>query len=201
MQVLKLLIQHNIWLPYQVGIELGYGLDGQVFEMLYDPTKVIKFCVLYDEGDYYTEYAHRVQVLDYLLHNPSPIYARVIEHGKLGEGERLLLGNQKQGYILYYCVMERLKKLSEDEKKVFHSLLSHEDRGAVKNFSFEKMREILDGLEIGLSFSKERVISFCEQLAVSKVQHLDLHPRNVMVNSLGEFKLIDFDRTILKPVL
>jgi hypothetical protein len=35
--------------------------------------------------------------------------------------------------------MERLNKLSEDEKKVFHSILSHEDNNLRKNFSIKKI--------------------------------------------------------------
>src|SRR5438105_1128298 len=128
MQVLRLVQQHNWTIPHQLGKELGSGADGQAFEII-GSNKVIKICGLFalPNHDLRQEYLQRLQVLDYLLYDPSPIHAGLYEHGRLGDGDRLLFGNQSQRYILYYYVMERLTKLSEDEKKVFHSILSHED--------------------------------------------------------------------------
>lgn len=199
MQTLRLVQQHNLPLPYQLGEEIGIGADGQVFEVLGDPTKVIKICGLFQlpNHDLEREYLQRSQVLDYLIRNPSPAHARVYEHVKLGEWERMF-DHHPQRYILHYCVMERLNELSEDEKKVFHSILSHEDRGIIKNFPLTKLQAILQGLRLGLEFSAERVMIFLEELQKSKVRHLDLHQRNVMVDGQGNYRLIDFDRCLLK---
>ena len=48
MQVLKLLQENNIDINYVLGKELGCGADGQIFELVDFPNKVIKLCVLYD---------------------------------------------------------------------------------------------------------------------------------------------------------
>lgn len=200
MQVLKVIQQHNFQLPYKLGDEIGYGADGQVFNIANDPYKVIKLCILYerDNFDLSKELYIRERVLSYLIDNPSRVYANVYDYVKLGDGERPWLGNQKQKYIIYYYVMEKLEELSKDEARVFHSVLSHEDRGVVKNLSPKKLKEILAGLKIGLDFPEENIIFFIEELKRSKVRHLDLHQRNVMKTSFGEFKMIDFDRAMLK---
>ena len=196
---MKLAQQHGLSIPYQLGEELGYGADGQVFKSLNDPSKVIKICGLFQlpNHDLDQEYLQRSNVLDYLIQTPTTIHACVYEHVKLGEWSRDF-DNHPQRYILYYCVMERLKELSEDEKKVFHSILSHEDRGIIKNFPLNKLRRILQGLGLGLEFSEEKVMVFLDKLKSSKVRHLDLHQRNVMVDNHGNYKLIDFDRCVLK---
>lgn len=199
MQTLRLVQQHNLSLPYQLGEEIGIGADGQVFEVLDDPNKVIKICGLFQlpNHDLDREYLQRSQVLNYLIQNQSTIHARVYEHVKLGEWERTF-DHHPQRYILHCSVMERLKELSADEVKVFHSILSHEDRGIIKNFPLTKLRSILRGLGLGLEFSEERVMVFLAELKMSKVRHLDLHQRNVMVDCHGNYKLIDFDRCVLK---
>lgn len=199
MQVLKLIHQHNCQIMHRIGQEMGRGSDGQVFEIIDDYTKVIKLSVLYEtqNHDLDQEYLQRSQVLDYLIQNPSPIHARVYEHVKLGEWKRSF-DNRSQRYILHYCVMERLKELSGDENKVFHSILSHEDRGVIKNFPIIRLRKILKGLEKGLEFSEGKIVVFLDKLKSAKVRHLDLHQRNVMVDGHGNYRLIDFDRCVLK---
>lgn len=198
MQTLRLVQQHNLTIPYQLGEELGHGADGQVFEVLDDPTKVIKICGIFQlpNHDLEQEYRQRSNVMHHMICDPSPIHACVYEHVKLGEFERTF-DHHPQHYILHYTVMERLAELSEDEKKVFHSILSHEDRGLIKNFPLTKLQSILQGLGMGLDFSENKVMVFLKELKMSKVRHLDLHERNVMRNADGDYRLIDFDRCVL----
>jgi thiamine kinase-like enzyme len=91
--------------------------------------------------------------------------------------------------------MEKLHPLSEDEIKVFHSLVSHEDQNKIKKYSSLEINKILQGLSIGLDFDLHKVMFFCKNLNKLTIQHSDLHPRNLMKDSDGNFKLIDFDRT------
>jgi serine/threonine protein kinase len=179
--------------------KLGDGADGEVFEL--EDNKVIKFCVQFDYGypSLKDSYQKISKTLSYIQYNKPPVYARVYEYDYLGKYDREVFGtDKKQEYILYYYIMERLVGISEDEKKVFHSLLSHEDRGIFKNYSILKIKKMLEGMQLGLDFDMGRVIFFCEKLMQSSIIHNDLHPRNIMKDKDGNFKLIDFDRCTIK---
>jgi hypothetical protein len=94
--------------------------------------------------------------------------------------------------------MEKLLSLSEDEQKVFHTLLSHEDRNLVKNYSPAERQVILQNLRRGLDFDEGRVSLFVDKLNNSPVQHLDIHTRNIMKDANGNFKMIDLDRLTME---
>lgn len=178
---------------------IGDGADGEVFELADDPNKVIKLCVLYDTGSvgYKQTYQYITKSIDHLVQHPHPSYALVYEHVYMGEGSRQVVwGNthKEQPFLLYYYVMEKLGKISEDEAKVFHTILSHEDRGIKKNFSADQLKEILTGLRRGLDFDVEKVILFHDNLKNAPLAHLDIHVRNIMKDANGYFKMIDFDR-------
>jgi hypothetical protein len=187
-------------IPVSVGDRLGDGSDGEVFSIRTDPNKVIKFCILYERLDRgLRDYDRTQKVLEYMLKEQPEPYAKLYEYGHLGDFTRKVVGRRKeQPYVMYYYVMEKLQKLSEDEKKVFHTILSHEDRGIEKNYSSEKIREMLQGLGRGLDFDAEKVTLFCDNIRSAPVSHLDLHVRNIMKDMSGHFKLIDFDRSILE---
>jgi serine/threonine protein kinase len=182
---------------HSIGNRLGDGADGEVFDITDELDKVIKFCVLYETGSVklLNTYKYISKSLNYLMLNNDPAYARVYAHEYMGQYVRDAWQNKKQKYILYYYVMEKLQQISDDERKVFDSLVSHEDRGKKKNYTPDKVKEILLGLNRGLDFNFERVIFFYDSLKKSKIKHLDMHPRNIMKDANGNFKLIDFDRT------
>jgi serine/threonine protein kinase len=200
MQVLKLISENNCNINYQIDKEIGFGADGQVFSLQDITDKVIKFCVQFDyNNSIKNSYRDVSKILSFIKNTNPLVYAHVYEYGYLGEYERNLADKKdKQKYILYYYIMEKLHKISEDEKKVFHSILSHEDRNINKNFSIFKIKNILKGLSLGLDFDFEKVMFFCENLKSSIILHNDLHPRNIMKDNLGNFKLIDFDRCMIK---
>lgn len=184
-------------IPVVPGLKLGDGADGEVFEIQGEPDKVIKFCVIYDTGNrpIHKTFKQVEDLLDYFTDNPASAYARVYSHGYLGEYSRpISWSNKGQAFILHYYVMEKLHKITEDERKVFHSIVSHEDRGIKKNFSPDKIKEMLTGMSVGLDFSVERVMFFCDNFKNTPVSHLDIHVRNIMKDSSGNFKLVDFDR-------
>jgi serine/threonine protein kinase len=180
-------------IPYTLGEEIGSGADGRVFEIPNKPNLVCKIGLLYEEENIEKEWLCRRQVLDYLFQNPSPIHVQVYEFGKLEGGVCPKIAQ----YAETYCIMQRLEPLSNDENKVFHSILSHEDRGIVKNFSTKKLAEILQGLKKGLDFPEQQVMLFIEELKRSPIRHQDLHPRNIMKDDFGNYRLIDLDRCIL----
>lgn len=188
-------------IPVTITNKLGDGADGEVFEYAEDLNKVIKLGILYETGSKTLKqnYKYIINVLSYLIEQPSSTYARVYAHEYIGEWAReVAWKNTTQKYIIYYYIMEKLYKTSEDEKKVFHSILSHEDRGIKKNFSDEKIKEMLHGMASGLDFDEAKVIFFINNFKKTPVDHLDVHVRNIMKDSNGNFKMIDFDRAELR---
>lgn len=186
-------------IPVVPTTNLGDGADGDVYDIQGDNNKVIKFCVLYDfckDEDIESTYNNIDIVLSYLENNNISICAHIYSHGLLFRGFRETVSG-KQKYILYYYIMEKLHKISEDEKKVFHSIISHEDSGKSKNFSASQVKSMLIGMQRGLDFNVEYVINFYNNLINCPIQHGDLHCRNVMKDKNGKFKLIDFDRSKL----
>jgi thiamine kinase-like enzyme len=183
-------------IPCTVGAKLGDGADGEVFDIVGRSDRVIKFGVLYETGSIKLEnsYKYIENVLTHLSSNSSPVFARVYTSALMGTYSRDAWKNTKQRYVLYYYIMEKLNKITDDESKVFDSLVSHEDRGKKKNFTPDKVKEMLKGLRKGLDFDAERVTFFYDNFKKSTVAHLDIHPRNIMKDAAGNFKLIDFDR-------
>jgi hypothetical protein len=179
------------------------GADGEVFAIENDPNRVIKFSIIYDRFSQSPKTIYRkeiVPILDYVMLTQPLICARVYEHGYLGQFSREMPYWKAgiQTFVIHYCIMERLFPLTEDEKKVFHSVVSHEDRGIEKKLLPEKVNEMLRGLARGLDFDAEMITLFCNQLRVASLSHSDLHVRNILKNGAGYFKLIDFDRAILE---
>jgi hypothetical protein len=170
----------------ELSTRLGDGADGEVFELTQDPNKVIKLCVSFNDSINQVE-----RVLHHMINSPAPTHARVYEYVRLGCYRTEIV------YWLYYYTMEKLQKISDDEKKVFHSIISHEDCNAEKNFSLIKVKKMLKGLSKGLDFDAERVIFFYDNCRKTQVAHLDIHVRNIMKDAAGNFKLIDFDRAQL----
>lgn len=202
MQVLQLLKnQHQISLiPYKLGSELANGADGQIFELLDFPNQVIKLSILYcwdDPPSFEKEYLRINQVLSYLLNNNVPIYASVLKYQTLLRSSRKLL-NDNQDFIIYYYVMEKYLKISEDENKIFHTLLSHEDRRISKNYSLSQVKKLLTGLSLGLEFNHNKVLNFFKEIKTCPIIQNDLHPRNIMQDHNDNFKLVDLDRCYLR---
>lgn len=189
-------------LPVEPEERLDDGADGEVLTIAGQPDKVIKLGVIYEHPNReLTVYKQVQRVLDYTMTTQPEAFVRVYEHGYLGTYTRKIVEWRKdhQDFLLYYYIMEKLNKISEDEKKVFHTIISHEDRGINKNYSPEKIREMLQGMSRGLDFNADKVILFCQNLQANQVVHEDLHPRNILKNADGNFKLIDLDRCNLTP--
>lgn len=186
-------------IPFTPTNKLGDGADGEVFDFVEDNNKVIKFCILFQYGNLNLDQQY-INISDTLsfLKNPPASYAKVDQFIFLGKYSRPLVSCEKeQEYILYCYTMEKLNKISEDEQRIFHSILSHEDRGFDKNLSLDKIKEMLQGMSRALDFDQRKVIFFCEDLKQAPIKHKDVHVRNIMKDSSGNFKLIDFDRSEL----
>lgn len=186
-------------LPVKPVERLGDGADGELLTIQDQPDRVIKLGVIYQHPNReLAVYKQIRQVLDYVIAVQPPAFVRVYEHGYLGTHTRKVVGvEETQEFLMYYYIMERLNKITEDEKRVFHSIVSHEDRGIEKNYSSIKITQMLQGMSRGLDFDAEKVILFYNNLRTAHVLHQDIHTRNVMKNALGDFKLIDLDRTTI----
>lgn len=173
---------------------LGKGADGEVY-ITDDPNIVIKFSALYeldnDVTDVYTKTIH--SIINYLISHPVDSFARIYTYECLGTFSKYSLK-----FVLYSYTMEKLENISDDEEKVFHTILSHEDRGIVKNFSIKEVQEKLQGLSLGFNFDENKVIIFYNALKKSPIKHNDIHERNIMKDKMGNFKMVDFDRAQLK---
>lgn len=182
-------------LSVRLGPLLGSGNDGECYSIVGDPNKVLKLSIIFDlpQNRMGVRFQRLQQALDYVIKHQPEAYARVYEQVYLGTS---LIEEKK--FILYSYLMEKLLKISEDETKVFHTILSHEDRGITKNYSSAKIEKILSGLSRGLDFDAEKIILFCDNIRKVPVAHLDMHNRNIMKNEIGIFKLVDLDKIELE---
>jgi len=182
-------------IPVIVSNKLGDGADGDVYDILGTPNKVIKFGVLYDDfiNPLSIKYLDIENSLHYIKNNNPSVCARVYDYNFLIQSTRKVVTGT-QDYILYYYIMEKLNKISDDEKKVFHTIFSHEDRNLEKHFSVQEVNKILSGLSKGLDFDMDKVTRFHTNVINSSIKHLDMHPRNIMKTHDGNYKFIDFDR-------
>lgn len=109
-------------LPVQPVERLGDGADGEVLSIKDQPDKVIKLGIIYEHpGRELKEYKQIQQVLDYAMSTHPPAFVRVYEHGYLGTYSRKIVEWRKdfQEFLMYYYIMEKLEKITEDEKKYF----------------------------------------------------------------------------------
>jgi serine/threonine protein kinase len=200
MQALKLIQRHcpqALHTIPKIEKEIGGGSDGQCFSIVGETKKVIKLSVIYDHpAREITTYNDVAKVLERLISTPTDAYVRVYEHGLFGSYSCKASDwyKDEQDFVIYYYIMEKLEQISSNEFKIFHSILSHEDRKIIKNFPIIKIREMLVGLNRGLDFDVERVILFCDKIKCAPIINDDINPRNIMVNVIGDYKLVDLDR-------
>lgn len=177
-----------------VGNKIGSGADGECY--LFNNDSVIKCSILYDCKDsnsLMADYNNLVEKFNFLInHSPSHI-VNLFNYKLVGINFRDTHFG-KQEYLLHYYVMEKLIPISNDEEKVFHTIISHNDFNKTKIFSKDKLDEILNNLSLGLDFDKTKVTLFYNQIQESLIEHKDLHERNVMKDINNNFKLIDLDR-------
>lgn len=195
MKILPIINKQKFYNPYNIGPSLGDGANGEVFELV-NTSKVVKFSALYDYNfnNLHINYNKIINNINFLKRSDNNSYAKVYEVKHVGDGYRVCDEELLQYYVVYSYTMEKLNKISEDEKKVFHSILSHEDLGIVKKYTINKINEMLLGMSIGLDFDINKVLFFYNEIKKINIIHEDLHDRNIMKDNKGNFKLIDFDR-------
>lgn len=171
-----------------LGVKLGSGVTGSVFEF---ENKAIRLCINYELPNQ--------SIIDFLIENKDLNFVKVFSHKLYGPYKDYEF-DKDHGFefILSVMVMEKLLKISDDEEKVFHSILSHEDSNKKKNFSNSELKKILKALGSGLDFDEAKVIFFYEGLRNSEIYHPDIHQRNIMKDHLNNFKMVDCEFVKLK---
>lgn len=182
--------------PVQLGAKLGCGQDGIVYEISNSKDRVGKLSIQLLTSKDIIPYEAWKQTLDNLALvqqiNPSHIV-------KIYWFDQILTHEYKTlPYSIYWTEMERLFPLSEDEKKVCHTVLSHEDAQKPKNYTQDQLNKVLAELSIGLDYDIDRMTAFCLAIKNSFIKHNDIHPRNIMKDKDGNFKLIDLNRITIK---
>lgn len=195
MQVVKYLDSNFQPLLSNLESKVGDGADGEVYNLI--SGNIAKFSIFFPwEGESLDLVKkEKVEIVNRVKSLPDT-FVKVINFQHLMDGSRQTVDGS-QLFSIYYYEMERLFKISEDEKKVMHSLISHEDSNLKKDFTTQKAKSILNGLSFGLDFDFDKVLSFIKKLQHLEtvgIEYLDYHPRNVMKDSGGNFKLIDIDR-------
>lgn len=163
-----------------LGPKLGSGVTGSVFEF---KDNAIKLCINYNASLFFDS---NQSIINFLLENKDPNFVKVYNYKLYGP-----YGDCDLRFKLSAMVMEKLLKISDDEEKVFHTILSHEDSNKKKNFSNLELKKILKELGCGLDFDEKKVIFFYEGLRNSKIDHPDIHQRNIMKDHLNNFKMVD----------
>lgn len=172
---------------YNLDKYLGVGADGCAY---LSGDKVIKFTHMFDNKKHLlNNYNKNKRLIEKIIVDSPKHFVKTIDFKFLKDFEK-----DNNYHIIYYYVMEKLEKLSDDEVRVFHTLLSHEDSNKVKNHSDYYINKTISNLSQFLDFDKEKVINFINQIKKYKIQHSDVHPRNIMKDNLGNFKFIDLDR-------
>jgi hypothetical protein len=160
--------------PFSLGAKIGAGYDGIVFELRDEPNRVIKF-------------SGNIDLFEnaWLIHSTQPKhFVSVFDFGSL------------DNVVGFFVKMERLLPLTEDERKLFHTLLSHEDFNKQKQFC----KSTFDILSNYLDFDRQKAEEFCLLATSGPIVQRDLHERNIMKSKDGHFKIVDLDRLeILLP--
>ena len=184
---------------YPIFDKIGDGADGDVY--LTTDDNVIKFSILYDLPERYDLDLKILKVISNLkmIKDDSPQhFAKIININYIGQSSRATVDGE-QKFHLYYYVLERAYKLSEDEKKVFHTLFPQEwdNNKTYPTNSFEAEKIIKD-LSKYLDFDADKVNMFYTLAVTSKFHHNDPNVNNIMKDKDGNFKFIDFDRIKVK---
>jgi len=196
MQVYSLIKKFGFNIPYVPGPNLGSGADGETFSIIDNENLVIKFSIIYDNIDsdnIDSLLEKRIKIFKSIIDTKPEHLVNIYECDYVGENYRITVG-ENQRFIIYYYVMDKLNKISEDEKKVFHTILCHEDLNKIKNYSNNKVIKMLRGMSSSLDFNFEKIMLFYEARKISKIKYNDFHVRNIMKDNFGNFKFVDLDR-------
>ena len=191
MKLLDILELHHVELPFHLGLEIGSGIDGQVFESQDNSNRVIKISSA-NSSSIASGYPQIAKILRSVQIGKIHHFVKIYSFGPLFTYP--IPDLSRDTATIFFVEMEKLFPISEDEQKIFHTLVSHEDANKKKKFPTKQIISILEDLSRWLSFDKEKAKNFCIAATSGPIYHKDLHIRNVMKNARGDYKLVDLDR-------
>lgn len=171
--------------------KIGSGVSGDVFELNSDKNIVIKYSNIYINENAEFIIDNLNNVFETLIKDNNFCYAKVFEFSI--DFIKKPSNDDDKSFILFQYTIEKLNKISEDELKIFHTLVSHEDGLKYKDYNINYINIILSDLSKYLDFDKDKVLFFVQNYKKSFITHNDVHPRNIMKDNLNNFKLVDFD--------
>jgi hypothetical protein len=189
----KITTNHSIF--KFTGEKIGEGSQGEVYNYTPSNDRVVKYSVIYDY--YFTNTLDKkinsfFNILVDLKNNPENIFPIIFDFNALHWSKRQTIDGP-QDYVIYYYIMNKLNKIDDDENKVFHSIMSHQDNNKKHNFTYKQLNDTLNGLSYGLNFDKQKITEFYFKVLSSKYHHGDITGRNIMKDYLNNFKLVDLD--------
>lgn len=110
---------------------VGRGVDGEVYKLKTNKPLVVKVSLCIDPEHQLTD---KINTLCYISRTKYPIHANIYDVISLNRCYKIILF-EKKFYSAYSYIMEELVPISEDEYKVFHDLVSHEDNNIIKDLS------------------------------------------------------------------
>jgi hypothetical protein len=186
-------------LPFKVGKEIDFGSQGQIFNLIDYPDKIVKFSILYDRDP------HRSiedcfdtiwDIYQWIINNPQDCLVRIYDFAAMKFATRETVSD-KQKYIVYYSIQEKLSQLSADEKKVFKTVCDAYNR--VLEFD-RPITKVVSELSTWFSFDKNKVLNFYNSILDCPIDNYDFEARNILKDNSGNFKLIDFDLADFKQM-
>ncbi len=181
----------NINPPFDTAHQLGRGADGQVFSLPNQPDRVWKLSIVHEvsESLCQLELKKNIRNYEWIRDYEHPNITKVFDVQYIGSGTRETY--YLNYFAAFYSVMERLVDLSNDDFKVISTLLQYEYTGPE---SLKKFPDVVWELNSFLNFDTDKVMEFHQFLTDCPIRHKDLGLSNVMKDTKGNFKLIDFDR-------
>lgn len=180
---MKVYSKYNLdFKKYPVHDYVYAGADGEVFK---SNDKIIKFVEIFDSKKNANIAWNRIKRnIEWIMDNNPSNFVRVDDFG-------LIQVFENKYSIVYFYLMEKLYPLNKEETSLVKLIFKNENANNLK-FSLEN----LDYFNEFLKFDKEKITDFVIKTKKCKMKHLDIHSKNIMKDSLGNFKFIDLERTI-----
>lgn len=184
------------YLPFRVGQRLGGGIHGTVFDLPDEHNTVVKIANIYSDvyDDYSAKFQRISKTYQFIIDNTNDALVKVFDFGQLYEGLIKSSYSTKTG-IIYYAKMEKLLPILEIEQKVFKTICDVYNGLISIN---RPIKDLIYELKEWFSLDEVKIFEFYDNLHSLQIEHRDVEVRNIMKNSVGQYKLVDFDLAIIK---
>lgn len=179
--------------------KIGQGTQGEVYSILGDPSKVIKFAYLDSNiGDPREKNEKRklsfLAVMKYLSSYYFSCFPKVYGYGVIDLDE--VTSRRHTNPHISFSIWEKLERLPKNLEYMFDSIYNYMDR---RESNFEVVADAVAhyNKSYNLNLDLKKFMKFYTQLICVPVSQGDMCGSNFMMNKDGDFKIIDFDRARL----